>query len=80
VIEERLKKVEKKIADAEADAWRRSDPAAKARSNSLVAQLESAIADLELELAKAPAPKKKDIEAQIAARKSWLEAAQKAVD
>jgi hypothetical protein len=79
-IEDRLKKVEKKIADAEADAWRRSDPAAKARSNSLVAQLESAIADLELELAKAPATKKKDIEAQIAARKSWLEAAQKAVD
>lgn len=80
VIEDRLKKVEKKISDAEADAWRRSDPAAKARSNSLVAQLEAAIADLEQELAKAPAGKKKDVEAQIAARKSWLEAAQKAVD
>ena len=59
---------------------RRSDPAAKARSNSLVTQLEAAIADLEVELAAAPATKKKDVQAQIDARKAWLDAAQKAVD
>ncbi len=79
-IEERLRKVEKAISEAQADEWRRSDPAAKARSNSLVTQLESVISDLEAELAKAPAAKKKDIQAQIEARKAWLDAAQKAVN
>jgi polyhydroxyalkanoate synthesis regulator phasin len=79
-LEDRMRKVEKKIADAEADNWRRSDPAAKARSNSLAEQLESAIAQLEAELASAPASKKKEIQAQIDARKSWLEAAQAAVN
>jgi polyhydroxyalkanoate synthesis regulator phasin len=79
-LEDRMRKVEKKISDAEADNWRRSDPAAKARSNSLVEQLEGAIAQLEAELAAAPAAKKKDVQAQIDARKSWLEAAQAAVN
>ena len=79
-VEDRLRKVEKKISEAEADAWRRSDPAAKARSNSLVSQLEAAIAELEAELKAAPAAKKKDIQASIDARKAWLDAAQKAVD
>jgi hypothetical protein len=79
-VEDRMRKVEKKISDAEADEWRRSDPAAKARSNSLVEQLEAAIADLEAELAKASATKKKDIQAQIEARKSWLTAAKAAVN
>jgi hypothetical protein len=46
----------------------------------LVEQLEAAIAGLEAELAKAPAPKKKDVQAQIDARKSWLVAAQQAVN
>ena len=79
-VEDRMKKVEKFLSDAQADEWRRSDPAAKARSNSLVEQLEAAIAGLEAELAKAPAPKKKDVQAQIDARKSWLVAAQQAVN
>lgn len=79
-VEDKLRKVEKKVSEAEADAWRRSDPAAKARSNSLVSQLEAAIGDLEKELAAAPAAKKKDIQAQIDARRSWLEAAKLAVD
>ena len=79
-IEDALRKVEKQVSDAQADAWRRSDPAAKARSNSLVSQLEAAIAELEAELKSATAAKKKDIQAQIDARKSWLEAAVKAVD
>lgn len=79
-LEDRMRKVEKRISDAQADEWRRSDPAAKARSNSLVEQLESAIAQLEAELASAPAGKKKEIQAQIDARKSWLVAAQEAVN
>lgn len=79
-VEEPLRKLEKKIAEMQAEAWRRSDPAAKARSNSLVSQLEQAIADLESELKTAKTDKKKDIEDQITARKAWLIAAQQAVD
>ena len=79
-IEDRLRKVEDSVKRAEEDRWRRSDPAAKDRSNSLVVQLEAVIADLENELAKAPAAKKKDLEAQIAARKALLVAAKGAVD
>ena len=79
-IEDPIRKVEKKIADAAADAWRRSDPAAKARSNSLVSQLEEAIASLEMDLEQAKPEKKKEIEEQITARKAWLLAAAQAVD
>ena len=79
-LEDRMRKVEKSISEAQADEWRRSDPAAKARSNSLVEQLESAISQFEAELASAPAGKKKEIQAQIDARKSWLVAAQEAVN
>ena len=79
-IEDPLRKAEKKIADAAADAWRRSDPAAKARSNSLVSQLEDAIAELEKSLELAKPEKKKEIEEQITARKAWLLAASQAVD
>lgn len=79
-LEDRMKKVEKSLTDAQADDWRRSDPAAKARSNSLVEQLETAIEGLEKELAQAPAAKKKDVQSQIDARKSWLVAAQQAVN
>ena len=79
-IEDPIRKVEKKIADAAADAWRRSDPAAKARSNSLVSQLEEAIAGLEKDLEQAKPEKRKEIEEQITARKAWLLAAAQAVD
>ncbi len=79
-VEDKLRKAEKAISEAQADAWKRSDPTAKARSSSLVIQLEAAIADLEAELKAAPAAKKKDIQASIDARKSWLDAAIKAVD
>lgn len=79
-VEERLRKVERAIAEKQADLWRRSDPAAKARSNSLVTQLEDAIADLTKQLAAASSDKKAAIQAQIDARNSWLEAAKKAVD
>lgn len=79
-IEDPIRKIEKKIADAAADAWRRSDPAAKARSNSLVSQLEEAIAGLEKDLEQAKPEKKIEIEEQITARKAWLLAAAQAVD
>jgi len=79
-IESRLRAVEAKVSDAQKEAWQRSDPAAKARSNSLATQLEGVIAVLEAELSSAPAAKKKEIQAQIDSRKALLEAAQNAVD
>ena len=79
-VESRLRAVEQKIADAERDEWMRSDPAAKARSDQLVEQLESVIGVLEAELKGAPAAKKKEIESQIQTRKALLVAAQNAVD
>lgn len=80
-IESRLKAVEAKINDAEKQEWLRSDPAAKARSNSLVTQLEAVIAGLEADLSTATdAKSKKVIEEQIAARQALLEAAKNAVD
>ena len=80
IIESRLRAVEAKVSDAQKEAWQRSDPAAKARSNSLATQLEGVIAVLEAELISAPAAKKKEIQAQIDSRKALLEAAQNAVD
>ncbi|MEY2825817.1 MAG: hypothetical protein RLZZ122_181 [Actinomycetota bacterium] len=79
-IEGRLRAVESKIASAEKEAWQRSDPAAKARSSSLVSQLEAVIANLEKEMVAAPEPKKKEIQSQIESRKALLVAAQNAVD
>ena len=79
-VESRLRAVEFKISEAQREAWQRSDPAAKARSNSLATQLEGVIAVLEAELKSAPAGKKKEIQAQIDSRKALLEAAQNAVD
>ena len=51
--EDRLKAVEKKIRDAEAEIWRKSDPATIQRTNSMRSQLEDAISKLEGELAEA---------------------------
>lgn len=79
-IESRMRAVETRIADAEKQEWMRSDPAAKARSNSLVEQLEAVITQLEAELAKASSAKKDEITAQIAARRELLEAAKNAVN
>jgi C4-type Zn-finger protein len=79
-IEGRLRQVESKLVEAEKEAWKRSDPAAKARSNAFVEQLEKAISKLETELQSAPEPKKKEIQNQIESRRLLLVAAQNAVD
>jgi len=79
-IEGRLRQIEAKLAEAEKEAWQRSDPAAKARSNAFVEQLEKVISTLEKELAAAPEPKKKEIQDQIESRRALLVAAQNAVD
>jgi len=79
-VEGRLRQIESKLAEAEKEAWQRSDPAAKARSSAFVEQLEKVISTLEQELANAPEPKKKEIQDQIDSRKALLVAAQNAVD
>ena len=83
-LEGRMRKVEQAIRGVEDDAWRRSNPEARARAADTVAQLESSIADLERkrESAQAAGNDKKaaDHAAAIEARQSWLTEARKALD
>ena len=83
-IEARLRKVEQTVRDYEQDRWKRSNPEARARALDLVAQLEKTIAGLEADLAKAEAAgntrRIKDTEQSLAARREWLEQAQKALE
>jgi hypothetical protein len=75
--EDKLRAIEAKVREVEAEHWRKTDPAAQARSNDVIAQLEASIVKLEAELeaAKAKKDKKKTDEATEAlkARKAWLE-------
>ncbi|RKW71207.1 DUF349 domain-containing protein [Galactobacter caseinivorans] len=76
-VEAGLRQVEDAVKSAEDEQWRRSNPETKARSNSMLAQLEDAIADLEADLAKAQAKgdARQISKAQDAldARRQWLE-------
>jgi len=80
-LDSRLDVVSNAIKEAEAEKWRRSDPAAKARANDVVDQLTKAIAAYEEAAVKAAAAgnTKKAEEARMAAeaRRSWLSEAQK---
>jgi len=79
----RLRRVEQAIRGVEDDAWRRSNPEARARAAATVAQLESSIAALERRRAGATATGDErgvaEAEAAIEARQSWLAQAQKAL-
>jgi len=76
-VEDKLRGIENKVKSAEQDHWRKSDPASIDRSNSVISQLETAIAKLEAELAKATATgndkKIKDATDALSARRAWLE-------
>ena len=76
-LEDGLKSIEKRVREFESEQWRKSDPATKARTNSVLEQLEASIAKLETELnaAKESKDAKKIDAAQQAldARKAWLE-------
>ncbi|MGH3358608.1 MAG: DUF349 domain-containing protein, partial [Nocardioidaceae bacterium] len=82
-LEGRIHKVEDAIRKAADDRWRSSNPEARARASDTVAKLETSIADLRADLAKAEAAGKakrvKDLEESIAARESWLAEAHKAL-
>lgn len=74
--EDKLRALESKVRKADEEHWRKTDPAAQDRTNSVLGQLEESIAKLEAELAAAKA--KKDAKATAAAtealeaRKAWL--------
>ncbi len=82
-LDARVAKVEETIKSAEAELWRKSDPAAKARANDVVKQLSDAIENYEKVAVKADAAgnTKKASEAResAAARKVWLAEAEKSL-
>jgi len=83
-LEGRIRKVEQAIRGVEDEAWRRSNPEARARAADTVAQLEASIADLRTKREKATAAgndkKASEHAAAIEARESWLTEARKALD
>ncbi len=83
-VEARLRAVETAVRDAEQSQWSRSNPETRARAEGAAAQLESAIAGLEEDLAAATAKGDKrkiaEIESSIAARRAWLEQVVKAAE
>jgi hypothetical protein len=82
-LDARVSKVEEAIKLAEAEIWRKTDPAAKARASEVVTQLQGAIDNYEKIAAKATSAgnTKKATEAleSAAARRTWLEEAQKSL-
>jgi hypothetical protein len=76
-IEAGLRKVEDAVRNAEDENWKRSNPETKARTNSALSQLESAIAGLKDDLAKAEQAgdqrKIKAAQEALEAREAWLE-------
>jgi hypothetical protein len=82
--EKALRRVEQAVRDLEDRKWSSSNPEARARAQSLVDQLERAVADLEKDLAAAQAKgnEKKVTEARAAleARQGWLDQARAGLD
>jgi hypothetical protein len=82
-LDARVAAVEEAIKSAEADLWRKSDPAAKARAADVVKQLSDSIANYEKAAAKASAAgdakKAKDALDSAEARKVWLVEAEKSL-
>ncbi len=77
--EKALRRVEQAVRDAEDKKWASSNPEARARAQSLVDQLETLVASLEQDLAKAEAQgnakKVKEATAALEARRAWLDQA-----
>ncbi|AOT04780.1 DUF349 domain-containing protein [Arthrobacter sp. U41] len=80
-VEAGLRKVEDAVRHAEDENWKRSNPETKARTNSALTQLESAIAGLRDDLAKAEKAgderKIKVAREALEAREAWLEQLEK---
>ena len=82
-LDARVAVVEDAIKGAEAELWRKSDPAAKARAADVVKQLSDSIASYEKAAAKASASgnekKAKEASESAAARRIWLAEAEKSL-
>jgi hypothetical protein len=80
-LEGRMRAVEQAVRAVEDDQWRRSDPEKSARADDMVTQLESAIAQVEADLAKAREAgnekKVKELEENLASRQSFLDMARR---
>ncbi|GII34055.1 hypothetical protein Pmi06nite_74970 [Planotetraspora mira] len=76
-----LRRVEDAVRKAEENEWKRSNPEARARAQDTVNQLRRSIEQLETRLAKARAGGRdkdvKEAEEGLAARRSWLEEAER---
>lgn len=80
-IEAGLRRIEDAVRQAEEENWQRSNPETKARTNSALSQLESAIAGLKEDLAKAEKAgdqrKIKAAQEALNARQAWLDQIQR---
>jgi hypothetical protein len=80
-VEAGLRKVEDAVRHAEEEQWQRSNPERKARTNSALSQLESAIAGLQEDLATAEKTgdqrKIKAAQEALEARQAWLDQIQR---
>ena len=76
-----MRTVEQAIRSVEQDQWQRSDPEKSARADSLLGQLERAVADLESELESARTAQDdravKDLEEQLTSRRQFLDMARR---
>lgn len=81
-LEGRIRKVEQTIRGLEEEQWRKSDPEKSARADDMVSKLEAAIADIETDLEKARGAgnekKVKELEENLASRRSFLDMAKRA--
>jgi hypothetical protein len=79
--EGRMRAVEQAVRSVEDEQWRRSDPEKSARADDVVVQLESAIAQVEADLAKAREAGNeklvKELEENLASRQSFLDMARR---
>ncbi|HEV2452052.1 MAG TPA: DUF349 domain-containing protein [Streptosporangiaceae bacterium] len=80
-LESGLRRVEDALRQAEDTQWRRSNPEARARAEGTVAQIRTAIEQLEAQLARArengDAKAEQQAAEALAARQSWLEEAER---
>jgi len=72
-IDDQVKKLETHVKSLEQEFWTKNDPEKKARSESMTGQLTAAIAELEDKLRDASGSNTSDLEAELAAKKAWLE-------
>lgn len=81
-LEGRIRKVEQEIRTTEDEQWRRTDPEKSARADDMVSKLETALAEIEQQLADARTAgnerKVKELEENLASRQAFLEMARKA--